>query len=117
MLSERNKNEVKTVNVGKYKRIIEDFLNEKISADEFQSIDQSTFLDSDEKMDGFIFDILNHVFESSDCYWHECKPGEETDCEISENQLRKEVAVEFEKLNKVLRKKAILELERRWCEK
>ena len=22
------------------------------------------------------------------CYWHECKPGEETDFEISEEQLR-----------------------------
>ncbi|MFD4819495.1 colicin immunity domain-containing protein [Peribacillus butanolivorans] len=29
------------------------------------------------------------MFESADCYWYECLPGQETSFEISEQQLRK----------------------------
>ncbi|MDN4608790.1 colicin immunity domain-containing protein [Sporosarcina highlanderae] len=43
-------------------------------------------------MGNTLFEILNGVFESVDCYWHECLPGQETAFEISEQQPRKEVS-------------------------
>ncbi|MGW9019151.1 colicin immunity domain-containing protein, partial [Priestia megaterium] len=41
------------------------------------------------------------VFESAECYWHECLPGQETSFEISEQQLRKEVNEALIKLNEL----------------
>jgi hypothetical protein len=48
------------------------------------------------------FEILNGVFESADCYWHECLPGQETSSEISEQQLRNEINEALIKLNILL---------------
>ncbi|MFB7141475.1 colicin immunity domain-containing protein [Gottfriedia sp. NPDC056225] len=76
----------------KYKKLIEDFLAREITADEFQTRYLETFKETDDKMNIYLFEILNGVFESADCYWHECQPGAETNFEISEEQLRKEVA-------------------------
>nr|WP_315363597.1 colicin immunity domain-containing protein [Cytobacillus firmus] len=70
--------------VNKYKRMIEDFLNGKISADEFQSLYLNNFKKWNDKMDENLFEILNGIFEAADCYWHECHPGQETPFEISE---------------------------------
>lgn len=49
-----------------------------------------------------IFRILNNVFESVDCYWHECLPGQETAFEISEQKLREEVYQALTKLTNAL---------------
>ncbi|RJS62450.1 hypothetical protein CJ483_03165 [Bacillus sp. PK3_68] len=74
----------------KYIKLIESFLKNEIGVAEFEKKYFKTFLnDPDEKeLDEESFTILNDLFESVDCYWHECKPGEETDFEISEEQLR-----------------------------
>ncbi|WP_088014284.1 colicin immunity domain-containing protein [Gottfriedia acidiceleris] len=87
--------------VCKYKKIIEDFLSRKASADEFQTSYFQMFKEANNKINKNIFKILNDVFESADCYWHECQPGEETSFEISEGQLRKEVAEALKKLNEI----------------
>ncbi|MFE7083798.1 colicin immunity domain-containing protein [Priestia megaterium] len=86
----------------KYKQLIEDFLDEKITADEFQTQYFKTFIESDDKLGDELFLILNGVFESAECYWHECLPGQETSFEISEQQLRKEVNEALIKLNELL---------------
>lgn len=93
------------MNVNKYKQMMVDFLEEKMSADEFQTQYLQKFIEWDDRMDEILFEILNAVFESADCYWHECLPGQETSFEISEQQLRNEVNEELIKLNKFLDKR------------
>jgi hypothetical protein len=88
--------------VYKYKEIIEDFLNGKISADEFQTHYLKNFKEWNDKMDWDLSKILNRVFEAADCYSHDCFPGQETVFEISEQQLRREVAEALVELNKFL---------------
>ncbi len=88
----------------KYKEIMEAFINKKISADEFQTQYLRKFKEWDDRMNKTQFEILNGVFESADCYWHECLPGQETDFEISEHQLRKEVTDALVKLKGLLEK-------------
>ncbi|HZG72755.1 MAG TPA: colicin immunity domain-containing protein [Chondromyces sp.] len=63
----------------KYIKLIEAFLKNEIDVEEFEKIYFETFLnDLDEKeLDEESFTILNNLFESVDCYWHECKPREE----------------------------------------
>lgn len=93
------------MNVNKYKKLMVDFLEEKMSADEFQTQYLKKFIewgDEDDRMDDTLFEILNGVFESADCYWHECLPGQETSSEISEQQLKYEVNEALIKLNKLL---------------
>ncbi|MET1122571.1 colicin immunity domain-containing protein [Priestia megaterium] len=87
--------------VDKYKQLIEDFLDEKITAGEFQTQYFKTFKESNDRSSYELFLILNGVFESADCYWHECLPGQETSFEISEQQLRKEVNEALIKLNEL----------------
>ena len=86
----------------KYKKLIEDFINEIITVEEFERDYLNTFKNETERMGGTLFEILNGVFESVDCYWHECLPGQETAFEISEQQLRKEVSEALDKLNRLL---------------
>ncbi len=86
----------------KYKKLIEDFINEVISVEEFERTYLKTFKNETERMDNTLFEILNGVFEAVDCYWHECLPGQETAFEISEKQLRKEVSEALLKLNSLL---------------
>ncbi|WP_100404299.1 colicin immunity domain-containing protein [Bacillus solitudinis] len=86
----------------RYKRLIEDFLNEVISVEDFEHNYLSTFKKETERMDNTLFHILNGVFEAVDCYWRECLPGQETAFEISEQQLRKEVREALINLNNVL---------------
>jgi hypothetical protein len=88
--------------VYKYKEIMEDFLNKKISADEFQIRYLKNFKEWNDKMDWNLFKILNEVFEAADCYSPDCLPGQETAFEISEQQLRRKVADALAKLNKYL---------------
>lgn len=90
------------MNVNKYKKLIVDFLEERMSANEFQTQYLKKFKECDDRMDESVFEILNGVFESADCYWHECLPGQETPFEISEQQLRYEVHDALIKLNKLL---------------
>ncbi|WP_019415946.1 colicin immunity domain-containing protein [Paenisporosarcina sp. TG20] len=90
------------MNVDKYKKLMVDLLEEKISADEFQAQYLKKFKESDDRMGETLFEILNGVFESTDCYWHECLPGHETSFEISEQQLKVEVNKALIKLNKRL---------------
>ena len=87
--------------VDKYKQLIEDFLDENITASKFQTQYFKTFIESDDRLDDELFVILNGVFESADCYWHKCLPGQETPFEISEQQLRKEVNEALIKLNEL----------------
>ncbi|KOO49127.1 colicin immunity domain-containing protein [Viridibacillus arvi] len=84
--------------VNKYKRLIEDFVNEVIPVEDFERDYLNTFINETERMDTF-FEILNGVFEAVDCYWNECLPGQETAFEISEQQLRKEVSEALVKIN------------------
>ncbi|MES9684302.1 hypothetical protein CN514_06095 [Bacillus sp. AFS001701] len=91
------------MNIDKYKKIIEDFITSEITADEFQTRYFKTFKEDNERMDKNLFEILNGVFESADCYWNECKPGKETAFEISEEQLRKEVTEALIKLNEIVK--------------
>ncbi|MCT4478264.1 colicin immunity domain-containing protein [Peribacillus frigoritolerans] len=88
--------------VNKYKHIMVDFLEGKISADEFQTRYMKNFIKWNDKFDETYFEILNGVFESADCYWHECLPGQETSFEISEQQLRIEINEALIKLNILL---------------
>ncbi|MEE6449448.1 colicin immunity domain-containing protein [Gottfriedia acidiceleris] len=88
--------------IDKYKKIIVDFLTRRITADEFQTQYFKIFKEANDKLDENLFEILNGVFESADCYCHECKPGEETAFEISEEQLRKEVTAALFKLNGII---------------
>jgi hypothetical protein len=86
----------------KYKRLMEDFINEVITVEDFESDYLNTFKNETERMDNTLFEILNGVFEAVDCYWHECLPGQETAFEISEQQLRIEVSKALVKLNSLL---------------
>lgn len=81
---------------------MEDFINKLITVEDFERDYLNTFKNETERMDNTLFEILNGVFESVDCYWHECLPGQETAFEISEQQLRKEVSEALVKLIKVL---------------
>lgn len=83
------------------KQLITDFLDNKITADEFQDQYIKTFKESNEKLNSELFLILNDIFESADCYWHECFPGQETSFEISEQALRKEVKIGLTKLREL----------------
>jgi hypothetical protein len=85
----------------KYKNFMMIFIKGELSADEFQTQYMEKFLEWDDRMNEFQFEILNGVFEAADCYWHECLPGQETAFEISEQQLRKEVMEALHKLNKL----------------
>ncbi|MEP9408997.1 colicin immunity domain-containing protein [Peribacillus frigoritolerans] len=88
--------------INKYKQIMVDFLEGNMSADEFQTRYMEIFLKANDKLDEAHFEILNGVFESADCYWHECFPGQETSSEISEQQLRNEINEALIKLNILL---------------
>lgn len=90
------------MSVYKCKKLIGDFLNEVISVEEFEQTYFETFLKKTESLGDEIFRPLNDVFESVDCYWHECLPGQETAFEISEQQLRIEVNEALISLNKAL---------------
>lgn len=90
------------MDIKKYKKLMVDFLEEKMSADEFQTQYFKVYKESDDIMGKPLFEILNGVFESTDCYWHECLPGQETRFEISEQQLRKELNEALIKLNNLL---------------
>ncbi|WP_282022710.1 colicin immunity domain-containing protein [Priestia flexa] len=74
---------------GKYRKLIENFLDGNITVDEFQTQYLKKFIEWNDNLGSDLFLILNGVFESTDCYWHECLPGQETSFEISEQQLRK----------------------------
>lgn len=86
----------------KYKDLMMKFLTDKLSADEFQTVYMKRFIECDDRMTEAQFEILNAVFETADCYWHECLPGQETTFEISEQQLRKEVTEALRKLNQLV---------------
>lgn len=86
----------------KYKRLMEDFINEIITVEDFERDYLYTFKNETERMGNTLFEILNGVFEAVDCYWHECLPGQETAFVISEQQLRKEVSGALVKLNSLL---------------
>lgn len=60
------------MDINKYKKLMVDFLEEKMSVDEFQTQYFKVFKESDDIMGKPLFEILNRVFESADCYWHEC---------------------------------------------
>lgn len=79
-----------------------DFLEGKLSAIEFQTRYMEEFLKGNDKLVEGYFEILNGAFESADCYWQECLPGQETSFEISEQQLRKEIYEALFKLNQLL---------------
>ncbi|GKW46997.1 colicin immunity domain-containing protein [Planococcus sp. NCCP-2050] len=85
----------------KYRNLMLKFIKGKLSADEFQSQYTKNFLEWDDRMNESQFEILNGIFEAADCYWHECLPGQETDIEISEQQLRKEVTEALFELKKL----------------
>jgi len=82
----------------KYISLIESFLKNEINIGEFEQIYLRTFKDETEELDNKSFIVLNDLFESVDCYWHECKPGEETAFEISEEQLRLDAQKALDKL-------------------
>lgn len=86
----------------KYKDLMMKFLKDKLSADEFQTVYMKKFIEWDDRMTEAQFEILNAVFEATDCYWHECFPEQETTFEISEQQLRKEVMEALSKLNQLM---------------
>ncbi|MCM3711994.1 colicin immunity domain-containing protein [Sporosarcina luteola] len=83
----------------RYKRLMEDFVNEIITVEDFERDYLYTFKNETERMGNSLFEILN---EAVDCYWHECLPGQETAFEISEQQLRKEVSDALVNLNRLL---------------
>ena len=86
----------------KYKRLIEGFINEVITVEDFERDYLKILKNETERMGSTLFGILNGVFEAVACYWHECLPGQETAFEISEQQLRKEVSEALVKLNSLL---------------
>ena len=47
----------------KYKKLIEDFINEIITVEEFERDYLNTFKNETERMGGTLFEILNGVFE------------------------------------------------------
>ncbi|PFH81131.1 colicin immunity domain-containing protein [Bacillus sp. AFS088145] len=94
--------------VFKYKRLMEDFINEVITVEDFERDYLKIFKNETERMGSTLFGILNGVFEAVDCYWHECFPGQETAFEISEQQLKKEISEALVKLNSLLNNTQIL---------
>jgi hypothetical protein len=96
--------EVRIMDTYKYKRLMEDFINEVIPVEDFERDYLNTFKNETGRMNEKLFEILNGVFEAVDCYWHECLPGQETAFEISEQQLKKEVSEALVKLKSLLEK-------------
>ncbi|MED0668189.1 colicin immunity domain-containing protein [Bacillus badius] len=86
----------------RYKRLMEDFIDEVITVEDFEDAYLNGFKNETERIDDTLFDILNGIFEAIDCYWHECLLRQETAFEISEQQLRKEVSEALVKLNSLL---------------
>lgn len=84
---------------------MEDFLDNVITVDQFEECYLTTFKEETAPINGQLFNILNAVFEAVDCYWHECLPGQETPFEISEQQLRKEVAEALVQLKELVDKR------------
>ncbi|MGG3887557.1 colicin immunity domain-containing protein [Metabacillus fastidiosus] len=82
----------------KYMKLIESFLKNEINVGEFEKRYLRSFKDETEKLGENLFIILNDLFESVDRYWNECKPGEETDYEISEEQLKVDAEKAFQNL-------------------
>lgn len=76
-------------------------MNGILTADEFETLYLEAFKELDKEMDQPAFEILNDVFHWTDCYWHECRPGQETAFKISEQQLRKEVQKALDTLKKL----------------
>lgn len=88
--------------VNKFVELMDNFIERRMSANDFQAQYLKMFKESDARLDSTLFGILNDVFEAVDCYWHECPPGQETAFEISEQQLRTEINESLVKLSKVL---------------
>ena len=74
----------------KYTRLIQDFLDERISVEEFEKIYLSEFKAEKIMIESSLFRILDRLFASVDCYWSGCAEGQESAFEISEVQLRKD---------------------------
>ena len=84
--------------IKKYADLIRSFLEGAISVDEFERMYLKEFKAETENLDSRLFIILNDLFISVDCYWHECQEGQETAFEISETQLRKDAATTLHEL-------------------
>jgi len=48
---------------------MEDFINQVVNVEDFERDYLKTFKNETERMDTALFEILNGVFESVDCYW------------------------------------------------
>jgi hypothetical protein len=76
--------------IEKYKRMIEAFLRNEISAQEFEAQYIDTFLAESRDMNDSLFQILDTLFWAVDSYSPDCIPGQETAFIISEKRLREE---------------------------
>ncbi len=77
----------------KYIHLIENFLDQKITIENFENSYLKEFK-SDSLLDDLeLFDILDRLFASVDCYWAGCLDGQESEFEISETRLREDAQI------------------------
>ena len=94
----RSSDDGRNLLIKKYADIIQSFLEGTVSVDEFERTYLKEFKAETGKLDSRLFNTLNELFISVDCYWHECQEGQETAFEISEAQLRKDAATALSEL-------------------
>jgi hypothetical protein len=87
----------------KYADLIQGFLRNEVTAQEFESLFLNWFKSDPGGMARPVFQVLDSLFAAVDAYWPECKPGQETKWMISEEELRRQAAKALEQLNRILR--------------
>jgi hypothetical protein len=85
-----------------YRKLIYDFLENKISVDAFEAQYLANFKAEPVGMDSFLFEVLETLFEAVDSYWHECLPENETVFMISEKSLRQEATTALRVIDRYL---------------
>ncbi len=87
-----------------FKKLIQDFLINLISASDFERSYIDMFLDQKRPVieDEQLFRILNELFFEVDAYWHEATPETETEFEISEKTLRARAKKALEELDQYI---------------
>ncbi len=99
MINDSNKNALRA---RKYKRLIEMYLNQSISANKFRRAYFDIYKNDPGRMEAQLFNILENLFFYADAYWHDVTPETETELEISEETLRREAASALEKIDQYI---------------
>lgn len=86
-----------------FKDLIQDYITGKISVKEFEKRYNDFYGFGFEPNNERLFNILDRLFCEIDLYWENCQPGQESDFEISEPELRKRAEIALHQLEEYLK--------------